>query len=111
MLRIIGNQAGLQVSWRLPSGPIKKPLSHTIQPHEGGAEVRLYRGTDLAVYLAPSGAVPPPRPFERATAGTLHCRPLEGKKVEITLRNLRFPTARIPQAGPFEVILDTPTPP
>ncbi|MCD4824590.1 MAG: hypothetical protein K8S55_08275 [Phycisphaerae bacterium] len=111
MLLVSGEEAGLDVRCILPKGKLSSPTRHEIGHGEGFAEVRLYRGNDIASYLAPSGSPRVPRPNEKAVGGTLVCKPLDGKKAIILLEGLQFESGTIPKVGPFEVVLDYPPPP
>ena len=111
VLSVIGEEAGLDVRWVLPKGNLSGPARHEIGHGEGFAEVRLYRGNDIASYFAPSGSPRRPRPNEKAVGGILVCKPLDGKNVIILLEGLQFESGTIPKVGPFEVVLDQPPAP
>ena len=109
-LQMISADSGLLVVWALPA-QIRQPVRVEVGPGTEWPEVLLYRGKDMAQYLAPSGSPRFQRPHERATSGTLLCMPTGEKTARIVLKDLRFQTVTIRQVGPVDVRLDLTPPP
>jgi hypothetical protein len=110
VLSIIAEDAGLSVIWPLPP-EITGQFEEHIVPGKELPSIRLYKGNDMAMYLAPSGTPRPPREHEVARGGQLLCVRKDAITVSIYLRNLQFASGWIGNIGPIDMQLNRSPPP